>query len=138
MPETALPAVSPTASPAAAELASAAPLSPQSLPPALHWLRVTGLIEGTSTLALFGVAMPLKYAADMPLAVTIVGGIHGGLFVLYLAVLLLIMTRHRWPIGRGVALFVAAVVPFGPFIMDRRIPRWHAADLATGRAPAQA
>ena len=45
-------------------------------------LRWIGFIEGVSTLALFGVAMPLKYLADMPLAVTIAGAIHGALFTI--------------------------------------------------------
>jgi len=108
-----------------------------SLPPTLHWLRLTGLVEGTSTLALFGVAMPLKYAAGMPLAVTVVGGIHGVLFLVYVAMIVLALVRHRWPLGRGVALFIASIVPFGPFVMDRRIPRWHAADQAkSASAPA--
>lgn len=109
---------------------SSAVPAPTPLPPALHWLRLTGLVEGTSTLALFGVAMPLKYAADMPMAVTVVGGIHGALFVAYVAMIILVLVRHRWPLGRGVALFIASIVPFGPFVMDRRIPRWHAADQA--------
>lgn len=104
--------------------------APGSLPPTLRWLRLTGLVEGTSTLVLFGVAMPLKYGAGMPMAVTVVGGIHGGLFVAYVAMIVLALARHRWPVWRGVALFIAAIVPFGPFIMDRRIPRWHAADQA--------
>ena len=44
-------------------------------------LRLLSIVEGISTLVLFFVAMPLKYAADMPLAVTIAGMIHGFLFM---------------------------------------------------------
>ena len=39
----------------------------------LRMLRQLAIIEGISTLVLFGIAMPLKYFAGMPLAVTIVG-----------------------------------------------------------------
>ncbi|MDC3378775.1 DUF3817 domain-containing protein, partial [Planctomycetota bacterium] len=46
----------------------------------LKKLRLLGIIEGTSTLLLFGVAMPLKYLNDMPMAVTVAGSLHGVLF----------------------------------------------------------
>src|SRR5690606_38959818 len=46
-------------------------------------LRMVGMAEGLSYIALLGIAMPLKYMADMPIAVRIVGSIHGALFVLF-------------------------------------------------------
>lgn len=92
----------------------------------LRKLRLLGMVEGTSTLVLFGVAMPLKYLAGMPLAVTIVGSIHGLLFVA-LAITCLVAIE-RVPIGArlGFAGIVGAVVPFGPFVVDvwlRRLER---------------
>lgn len=80
-------------------------------------------MEGISTLVLFGIAMPLKYLAGMPMAVTIIGSIHGVLF-LALASMFVLGTR-RIPISKGMAAagIVAAVVPFGPFVMDRRLER---------------
>ncbi|MCA8920298.1 MAG: DUF3817 domain-containing protein [Planctomycetes bacterium] len=89
----------------------------------LRWLRVLGAAEGTSTLLLFGVAMPLKYVWGMPLAVTIAGSIHGLLFV-SLAVACSI-AMERVPIGTklGVAGILGAVVPFGPFVVDRWLKR---------------
>jgi integral membrane protein len=82
-------------------------------------VRRMGTVEGVSTLVLFGVAMPLKYMADMPLAVRIAGSVHGFLFI-GLAVMLM-MAITRIPISRSMALagIVAAVVPFGPFVYDR-------------------
>jgi integral membrane protein len=82
----------------------------------LRWLSI---IEGTSTLVLFGIAMPLKYLADMPRAVRIVGLLHGVLFVC-LAMALLLAIR-RVPISKRLAAagIVAAVLPFGPFVFDR-------------------
>jgi integral membrane protein len=89
----------------------------------LRLLRRLGFVEGCSTLLLFGVAMPLKYVWDMPLAVSIVGALHGFLFVA-LVVCLWIAVK-RVPLGRRLALLgaVAAVVPFGPFVFDRRLAR---------------
>ena len=82
-----------------------------------------GQIEGVSTLVLFGIAMPLKYAAGIPIAVTIVGSIHGLLFTT-LAVMFIAAMR-RVPIPRNMAVLgiIAAIVPFGPFVMDGRLAR---------------
>ena len=42
--------------------------------------------------------MPLKYWAGLPLAVTIVGSVHGGLFILYLLVLAYATFSVKWPL----------------------------------------
>ena len=85
----------------------------------LRRLRLLSIVEGTSTLVLFGIAMPLKYLANMPLAVRIVGSVHGVLFVC-LAIVFLLAIR-RVPISTKLAAggIVAAVLPFGPFVFDR-------------------
>jgi integral membrane protein len=86
-------------------------------------LRLAGIVEGISTLILFGIAMPLKYLGGMPLAVTIAGSVHGFLFVAL--VTLFVMGTKRIPISRRLAAagVAAAVVPFGPFIVDRWLVR---------------
>jgi integral membrane protein len=86
-------------------------------------LRRAGMVEGVSTLILFGVAMPLKYLAGMPLAVTIAGSIHGFLFLML--VTLFVMGIKRIPISRRLAAagVFAAIVPFGPFVVDRWLSR---------------
>jgi integral membrane protein len=94
-------------------------------------LRIIGLVEGVSYLLLLGVAMPLKYLAGMPMAVTVVGGIHGALFVAFCLVLAWTMYAARWPVGRGVLVFVASIVPFGTFLIDRRM-KGYAAELGRG------
>lgn len=88
----------------------------------LDRLKLLGRIEGLSTLVLFGVAMPLKYAAGMPMAVSIVGSLHGVLFVALCIVLMLAVTKV--PISSKLAFggMVAAIVPFGPFIYERWLP----------------
>jgi integral membrane protein len=87
-------------------------------------LRRLSVIEGISTLVLFGIAMPLKYFAGMPLAVRIVGSLHGALFVA-LVVMLLVAVR-KVPISAGLAAagIAAAVVPGGPFLLDRHLARY--------------
>jgi integral membrane protein len=85
----------------------------------LRNLRKVGILEGCSTLVLFGIAMPLKYLAGMPFAVTIAGMIHGVLFMLLVAMFLL--GRERIPISLGLtaAGIFGAINPFGTFVVDR-------------------
>ncbi|GIT29896.1 MAG: hypothetical protein Ct9H300mP1_19420 [Planctomycetaceae bacterium] len=65
-------------------------------------LRQVSRIEGVSTLVLFGIAMPLKYFAGMPRGVTVVGSIHGALFVGLVA--MFVVAVGRVPISLRVAL----------------------------------
>ena len=89
----------------------------------LNRLRTLGLVEGVSTLVLFGIAMPLKYAAGMSMAVTVVGSIHGLLFTALAG--MFVLGTKRIPISKGLAAvgIVAAIFPFGPFIMHGRLGR---------------
>jgi integral membrane protein len=86
-------------------------------------LRAVGFAEAISFLLLLGVAMPLKYMADLPVAVRIAGSLHGVLFLLYLAAVAHVMRVHRWSFDRALGAVVAAVVPFGPFVLDARLRR---------------
>ncbi len=89
----------------------------------LKRLRLLGICEGISTLVLFGGAMPLKYFGGLPMAVTIVGSLHGFLFVCLVAMFLLAVRRVPISVGLALSGIVAAFFPFGPFIVDRRLAR---------------
>ena len=86
-------------------------------------LRQLAIVEGVSTLVLFFVAMPLKYFAGMPMAVTVVGSIHGALFVALVVMLLVAIPKVPISLGLAAAGMVAAVVPGGPFFLERRLAR---------------
>ncbi|QYY34931.1 DUF3817 domain-containing protein [Ruficoccus sp. ZRK36] len=94
---------------------------------AIHRLRIIGLIEGISFLLLLGVAMPLKYFGDMPEAVKVVGWAHGVLFIGFVVLLMIATILADWSLRRGALFFIAALVPFGPFLVDKRL-RLHAAE----------
>jgi integral membrane protein len=81
-------------------------------------VRFVGLVEGVSFLVLLGVAMPLKYLADRPEAVLIVGWAHGILFMLYAGVVLQAWLAQALTFGMACAAAVAAVLPGGPFVLD--------------------
>ena len=82
-------------------------------------LRTFSFVEGISTLLLFGVAMPMKYLGDMPMAVTVVGSVHGVLFLGLVGMFALGMQKVPLPPVLTAAGIVGAVVPFGPFVVDR-------------------
>lgn len=84
-------------------------------------LRIAGLIEGLSYLLLLFIAMPLKYAFGMPEAVKYVGQAHGLLFVLYVLLLLHAWGNKKLTIKWFLLGCVAAVLPFGPFVYDRKL-----------------
>jgi integral membrane protein len=89
----------------------------------LRMLRQLAIVEGVSTLVLFFIAMPLKYFAGMPLAVRIAGSIHGFLFVALVLMLLLAIRKVPISLGMAAAGIAAAVVPGGPFLLDRHLAR---------------
>jgi integral membrane protein len=87
----------------------------------IQFLRAAALVEAVSFLILVGVAMPLKYFAGIPLAVTVAGWIHGVLFAAFVASLAQTTVVARWPLARAALVFVAALLPFGPIVIDGRM-----------------
>jgi len=86
-------------------------------------LRVLGTIEGISSIVLMGIAMPLKYGFGHAHATFGPGLVHGILFLLYSAAL----AHAKMVLGRpfywAVKFFIAALLPFGPFVMDKGLKR---------------
>jgi integral membrane protein len=89
--------------------------SPFYSPPAPSFFNKIAFAEGVSYIALIGVAMPLKYLFEMPLAVTYVGWAHGVLFVSYCACLPYFLFESKWKFTRCLRAFVLALLPFGTF-----------------------
>lgn len=86
-------------------------------------LRLACLVEAVSTLVLFGVAMPLKYCAGQPWAVSVVGPIHGGLFLLVLGLLVAAFSSETIRGKLAGLVFVGAVVPGVAFFVDGKLKR---------------
>ena len=82
--------------------------------------RKVALAEGVSFLILLFIAMPLKYFADMPMAVTIVGGLHGVLFVAFGILALEVKGTYKLSFGWLLKAGLASLLPFGTFVMDRQ------------------
>jgi len=82
--------------------------------------RLMGRLEGLSFLLLLLVAMPLKYYGDFPEGVKILGPLHGGLFLIYCFVAFALATSKEWSWHQHLFAYVAAVVPCGTFLFERR------------------
>lgn len=92
----------------------------------VSFLRTVALLEAVSYLILLFIAMPLKYAMGMPLAVRIAGSVHGGLFVVFCFALYRVLMQTNWPFKRAVFVFIVSLLPFVPFFIDRRMREWSA------------
>ena len=82
-----------------------------------RWVTLVGYLEGLSFLVLMFYAMPLKYIAGEPEMVTLLGSLHGGLFVAFIGLLLLGVGKH-WNRTALLHGFIAAIVPAGPFLFE--------------------
>jgi integral membrane protein len=83
------------------------------------WFRKIAFAEGVSFLVLLFIAMPLKYMASLPIAVSIVGGLHWLLFISFIIMAWEVRNEFkrdfRWLLKAG----LASIIPFGTFIMDK-------------------
>ena len=79
------------------------------------------MIEGVSLLVLLFIAMPLKYIWQQPMAVKIIGWVHGALFVLFMILAFRVYEQKSWPFKKLILAFVAAFLPFGTFVFDKKL-----------------
>jgi len=87
----------------------------------LSWLRKAGIAEGISFLVLLCIAMPLKYFLQQPLAVKIVGWIHGILFVAFLFLAWEYKTDRNKSLKWFALAFLASIIPTGTFFFDKKL-----------------
>ena len=88
---------------------------------ALTRYRVIAYVVGVMLLLLVFVAMPLKYFADDPSAMNVIGPLHGFLFVFYLLATLDLARRARFTLVRTVLVGLAGTIPFLSFVAERRV-----------------
>jgi integral membrane protein len=80
--------------------------------------RIVALAEATSFLVLL-VASVLKRTADFEAGVTVMGPVHGALFVAYVALAFLLRPEEGWDTKTFLLILIGAVVPFGGYVVDR-------------------
>ena len=84
-----------------------------------RWFRLVALAEAISWLALI-VATIVKYAADAPLGVHVLGPIHGVLFLAYVGLALEVRRRLQWDGRTLLTVLAESIVPGGGFLAARR------------------
>ena len=86
-------------------------------------LRYAAFAEAVTLVALVCIAVPLKRIADIPAATSILGPIHGGMFLFFVWIVI-----RSWAeglingLGAG-RLLIGAFIPFGGFINERWLSR---------------
>ncbi|MEZ4750502.1 MAG: DUF3817 domain-containing protein [Bdellovibrionota bacterium] len=85
--------------------------------------RFISYAEGASFLILLLIAMPIKYVGGNPLPVKYFGWIHGILFVVYVAAAAIASDAESWSGKKLFLAMIAAVLPFGPFVFDKKMNR---------------
>jgi integral membrane protein len=83
---------------------------------AMRWVAIA---EATSWVLLI-VATVVKYVFGQPLAVQILGPIHGTLFLAYLGVVAAAWWSLRWTLWTAVIVVVDSLLPGGGFVVARR------------------
>jgi integral membrane protein len=87
----------------------------------LRRFRIVAITEGISFLVLLLIAMPLKYMFDIPEPVTILGWIHGVLFMVFIFFAILVFTYFEKEGMWLVKALLSSLIPFGPFILGREL-----------------
>lgn len=77
--------------------------------------------EGYSYIILVFIAMPMKYIFNFPLAVKIVGMVHGILFIMFCYLLYKASLEAKWSLKESLLFFTASLVPFGTFYTKSKI-----------------
>ncbi|HEY9472269.1 MAG TPA: DUF3817 domain-containing protein [Mycobacteriales bacterium] len=83
--------------------------------------RVMAYVVGVGLLLLVLVAMPLKYFADQPAMVAVVGPAHGFLYIIYLLFALDLAIRSRWSLLVTGVVLLAGTIPFLTFVVERYV-----------------
>jgi integral membrane protein len=95
----------------------------EALKKTLNRFRMIALAEGVSFLILLGIAMPLKYVANLPQAVKYAGWAHGVLFVAFIYFMFEVFGAFKKPFLWLIKAFAASLLPFGTFVLDKELKK---------------
>ncbi|GHC61168.1 DUF3817 domain-containing protein [Ulvibacter litoralis] len=85
-------------------------------------LRLVALLEGLSLLVLIFVSVPLKYLYGVTELSSILGPIHGILFLLFVVTTISVGTEYNWKFKKTTwKVLIACIIPLGTFYIDQTI-----------------
>jgi len=82
--------------------------------------RVISFLEGLSYILLLFIATPIKYLANDPQYVKILGMPHGLLFMLYIILAFMLKQENKWIKENFKKVMLASIIPFGTFYLDHK------------------
>lgn len=86
----------------------------------LPTFRIVALLEGLSYILLLFIATPIKYVAEDPQYVKLLGMPHGILFMVYVVIAVIISKDMKWSSKTLWIVLIASVIPFGTFYIDKK------------------
>lgn len=85
-------------------------------------LRLLAIVEGLSLLVLVFVSVPLKYIFGITRLSSVLGPIHGVLFLLFVVNTIGVGIEYKWKFRQTTwKVLLACIIPFGTFYIDRKI-----------------
>lgn len=85
----------------------------------INIFRLVALLEGVSYILLLFIATPIKYLAEDPQYVKLLGMPHGILFIAYIAFAFVFKKDFYWNNKQFIIVLLASIIPFGTFYVDR-------------------
>ncbi|MDT0553998.1 DUF3817 domain-containing protein [Urechidicola vernalis] len=82
--------------------------------------RIVAFLEGVSYILLLFIATPIKYLANDPSYVKMLGMPHGMLFIAYVILAFMIRSEYKWNSRQFSVVLIASIIPFGTFYVDKK------------------
>ena len=86
----------------------------------INLFRIVGYLEGASYILLLFVAVPVKYYADNPQLVKLLGMPHGLLFVTYVVMSIINSRVFKWSTSKTFQILISSIIPFGTYYIDKK------------------
>ncbi|WP_445956007.1 DUF3817 domain-containing protein [Yeosuana sp.] len=86
----------------------------------LNIFRIVAILEGVSYILLLFIATPIKYLAEDPQYVKLLGMPHGLLFIGYIIIAFIFKSETTWTKSQFGSVLLASIIPFGTFYVDRK------------------
>lgn len=108
--------------PADTATASEHDMRDQRITAALGRFRIIAYTVGVGLLVLC-VATVLDWGFHLPALATVVGPLHGFLYMIYLALGIDLALKARWSVGGTLVILLCGTIPFLSFVAERRVTR---------------
>ncbi len=84
----------------------------------IRFFKLIATLEGISAIALFFIAMPLKYIWQNDSLIRPVGMAHGVLFTIYIVFAVVLKIQYKWDWKKFIIICLASIPPLGTFYIE--------------------